>query len=184
MKFYLVVYNVLSALGWSYVLVGTVVHLLDLDWQNAPPTVLGSLASKFASILPYSSITSFAGSRQWDQYHLPAPLVSVLKQATTLYPRIGIQTAVIQSFAALEIFHALFGWVGSSPITTGVQVWTRLEAVWGIAYLFPQVRNILPCAESLTLMSIGRIRHKPIRYMPRCYFPGLSPKSSAIRSML
>lgn len=147
-KFYLVVYNVLSALGWSYVLLGTIVTLLDSDWARSSNQPIVILASKLASLLPQAT-TKVIRPRayRWLENYLPVFIVDVVRRATNVYSRIGIQTAIIQSFASLEILHALFGWVGSSPITTGVQVWTRLEAVWGIAYLFPQVPFLLPSVQ-------------------------------------
>lgn len=145
MKLYLVVYNIISILGWAYVLVGTIVHLFDFDSWSTSSTLFASLSKKLAD-LPYLSsavpFTSSRGSLLLEPY-VPVTFVPVLRRATTLYSRIGIQTAIIQSFASLEIIHALLGWVGSSPVTTAVQVWTRLEAVWGIAYLFPQVKGLV-----------------------------------------
>ena len=54
-KFYLVVYNVLSALGWSYVLLGTIVTLLDSDWARSSNQPIVILASKLAALLPQAT---------------------------------------------------------------------------------------------------------------------------------
>lgn len=63
----------------------------------------------------------------------------------TLYSVAGKQVAFVQSFAILEVFHVLLGFVPSPLGTTAMQVASRLWLVWGIVERFPEVRlsNIL-----------------------------------------
>ena len=104
MKYYLVLYNVLSTLGWAYLLVRTLAVVLDLDRS--------------------------ARRAGW-------PLVA---RAAGAYAEVGAATAFVQSFAVLEVLHVLFGWVRSPLATTLIQVSSRLYLVWGVTYMFPQVR--------------------------------------------
>jgi hypothetical protein len=52
---------------------------------------------------------------------------------------VGEQTAWVQTLAVLEIVHALVGFVRSPIATTGMQVFSRLVLVWGIAEHFEVV---------------------------------------------
>jgi very-long-chain (3R)-3-hydroxyacyl-CoA dehydratase len=47
-----------------------------------------------------------------------------------LYNETGNYLAYVQSLAILEIFHALFGWVNSNPMTNAIQVGSRLVVIW------------------------------------------------------
>jgi very-long-chain (3R)-3-hydroxyacyl-CoA dehydratase len=44
-----------------------------------------------------------------------------------------------QSIAVLEVFHSLVGIVRASPLTTAMQVASRLLLVWGVVGAFPEV---------------------------------------------
>lgn len=44
-----------------------------------------------------------------------------------------------QTLALLEIIHALFGIVRASPVTTAMQVASRILLVWGVVGLYPQI---------------------------------------------
>ncbi|KAK4217910.1 tyrosine phosphatase-like protein [Rhypophila decipiens] len=46
---------------------------------------------------------------------------------------------ITQTFAVMEIFHALTGIVPAPLFTTVMQVFSRLVLVWGISYPFPQL---------------------------------------------
>ncbi|THH13758.1 hypothetical protein EW146_g6511 [Bondarzewia mesenterica] len=110
-KGYLVLYNLLSAAGWSYVLYLTLIHL----WS---PTVPAS-----------ASIPSF----------IPTSLVPLYKRATSTFTAVGEPTFYVQSLAILEILHALLGFVRSPLTTTAMQVASRLYLVWYIAARFDSV---------------------------------------------
>ncbi|KAI0769733.1 tyrosine phosphatase-like protein [Trametes elegans] len=133
-KYYLVFYNVLSALGWSYVLVSTLVHVFGL---GGPPSAAesGWLARLGARKLFANSAVSRLEAR------LPPWAVPVLRRAGTAYAHVGKQTAFVQSFAALEVLHVLLGWVRSPLVTTLIQVASRLYLVWGITYWFSETHT-------------------------------------------
>ena len=128
MQFYLYVYNAISAIAWSYVLIATLIHLFNLPI----PLPYLSAPVRFRRFPKASRLASLAAT-------LPTPLVLILQRATTTYARIGKQTAIVQSLAILEVIHAILGWVSSSTITTVVQVASRYMLVWGIAPLYPAV---------------------------------------------
>ena len=73
---------------------------------------------------------------------IPAVLVPAVRRAARAYAAVGVQTAFVQSFAALEVLHVLLGLVRSPLVTTLIQVGSRLYLVWGITYLFPKVRLV------------------------------------------
>ncbi|CDO75667.1 hypothetical protein BN946_scf184941.g20 [Trametes cinnabarina] len=138
-KYYLVLYNILSALGWSYILVCTLVHLFNLDKSSYTSPLHAWLAR-----IPYlpaarKLFAKSAASRL--EASLPAWAVPVLRRAGTTYARVGRQTAFVQSWAALEVLHVLLGWVRSPLVTTLIQVGSRLYLVWGITYQFPETHS-------------------------------------------
>jgi hypothetical protein len=51
--------------------------------------------------------------------------------------------AFVQTFATLEIIHALLGWVKTPLPTTLMQVSSRLYSVWGVYQHYPQVRYLV-----------------------------------------
>ncbi|CCM05068.1 uncharacterized protein FIBRA_07274 [Fibroporia radiculosa] len=136
-KYYLVLYNVFSAIGWSYVLVLTVAHLSGLDESSRTPPA-SSLSSLLAQYLPI--IPRLTGATHHLERHVSASLIPLFRRACTSYAAVGPQTAVVQTFAVLEVLHSLFGWVRSPLGTTMAQVASRLYLVWGITALFPQTR--------------------------------------------
>ncbi|KAL1939924.1 hypothetical protein VTO73DRAFT_9624 [Trametes versicolor] len=136
-KYYLVLYNVLSALGWSYVLLSTLVHVFNLaDAHSGTP-----LHAFFARLpfLPRALASNPTAARL--EAALPVWAVPALRRAGTAYARVGAQTAFVQSFAVLEVLHVLLGWVRSPLITTLIQVASRLYLVWGITGQFPETHT-------------------------------------------
>jgi very-long-chain (3R)-3-hydroxyacyl-CoA dehydratase len=113
-KTYLIAYNILSAVGWGYLLVSVLVHIFNLDGKSdvykVPNTTTPRLLSPFPSV--------------------------VLQRAQTTYLRVGALTAFVQSFAILEVIHVILGWVRSPLPTTASQVASRLFLVWGITEPF------------------------------------------------
>ncbi|KAK7061094.1 hypothetical protein VNI00_000829 [Paramarasmius palmivorus] len=108
-KFYLVLYNILSAAGWGYVLVHTVIHILNLDGKSNEAT----------QPIPIKLSAHFT------------------RLSVSNYDRVGYATAIVQTFALMEVLHALFGWVRSPIATTAMQVSSRLFLVWGVVEQFP-----------------------------------------------
>ncbi|KZT21355.1 PTPLA-domain-containing protein [Neolentinus lepideus HHB14362 ss-1] len=146
---YLTLYNVFSAIGWSLVLYTTLSHLLTapLPSTSAIPTApkatsyfarvfssLPLLKSAAPSVPPSSTIESFVLSK------LPF-LEPFIRRSHTLYQSAGLLTAVVQTFAVLEVAHVLLGWVRSAVGTTAIQVASRLILVWGIAERYEEART-------------------------------------------
>ncbi|KAF7793953.1 hypothetical protein EIP86_005077 [Pleurotus ostreatoroseus] len=125
-KYYLVLYNLASALGWGCILYTLLAHLR------------GSLPSS-----SLQRAAEAASTAQWSA-RLPASLTTlapVLARATTAHARVGRATALVQTCAALEVAHALLGWVRSPLGTVAMQVASRYYAVWGVAWWFPGTRT-------------------------------------------
>ncbi|KIK03521.1 hypothetical protein K443DRAFT_676696 [Laccaria amethystina LaAM-08-1] len=143
-KYYLIAYNVLSALGWAYVLIVTIVHIFNLDGGSdaipvANATTASSTLSRFLSTIPVlRSSGIFSTSRETC---LPLFLQPIYRRSTTTFARVGTQTAFVQSFAVVEVLHVLFGLVRSPLQTTVMQVSSRLFLVWGITEQFPLVHS-------------------------------------------
>ena len=123
-KYYLVLYNLLSTAGWAYILLITANAVFNLDGTHAavpPAPGVGTVQRQVEAAIP-------------------AVLVPAVRRAARACVAVGAQTAFVQSFAALEVLHVLLGWVRSPLGTTLIQVGSRLYLVWGITHLFPQVR--------------------------------------------
>ncbi|KAI8972246.1 PTPLA-domain-containing protein [Trametes punicea] len=138
-KYYLVLYNVLSALGWSYVLVCTLVHLFNLD-GSAYTSPLHAWLARIPYLPAARKLFATDPAARLEAY-LPVWAVPVLRRASTAYARVGRQTAFVQSWAALEVLHVLLGWVRSPLVTTLIQVGSRLYLVWGITYQFSETHS-------------------------------------------
>lgn len=163
LKIYLITYNTLSALAWSYILYLTASHLLT----PGPESTLSALFGAFRS------------PTIWVPSYIPPGLVPLYKRATTLYSayagvgvggvgkvtkgmvgkgkvggmgtvNVGTVVKWVQSCAVLEVAHVLAGWVRSPLGTTGMQVASRLWTVWGVVERFDVVR-FSPCSSSSIL---------------------------------
>ena len=138
-KNYLIAYNALSALAWSYVLLTTLAHLSGLTAYSkiSAPTSASSTASKFLSYLPFIKKSMPLGSQ--FQSKLPSGLVPLYTRTTTVWGAVGPQTTWIQTVAIMEIVHVLLGWVRSPLQTTAMQVASRFYAVWVVLELYEVV---------------------------------------------
>lgn len=145
MKYYLVAYNALSALGWSYILVTLFIHLLGLPAASAHAPAVQTASSKLSNIfsaLPWKGIPYLKGSAPlFGSTRVPAVLRPLLRRAASAYTVVGPETTLVQSFAILEVVHAALGWVRSPVQTTAMQVASRLFLVWGVAERFEVVRQ-------------------------------------------
>ncbi|TCD70342.1 hypothetical protein EIP91_003971 [Steccherinum ochraceum] len=139
-KLYLAAYNALSAAGWSYVLLVTAVHLLDLDNPKTTPPALLSLVQQIPYLPPRTSLPKYNRSYNAELF-LPQAVVPLLRRATTTYARVGYQTALVQSLAVMEVVHSVLGFVRSPLFTTAMQVWSRYLLVWGVANVFPTAQS-------------------------------------------
>ncbi|KAG6830808.1 hypothetical protein H0H92_014657 [Tricholoma furcatifolium] len=142
-RHYLVLYNIASTLGWAYLLVVTLIHLSNLDGASPatiPPstTAASSTLSLFLSRLPFFKSTHIPIP---FEARLPLILRPVYRRTTSVYARVGAPTAVVQTFAILEIVHVLLGFVRASLPTTMAQVASRLFLVWGVMEQFVEVRT-------------------------------------------
>lgn len=136
-KAYLVAYNILSAIGWGYVLVSLLIHLFNLDGRSDTHYVpsASNVLSRWLSSIPFSPFSS----AEPLEAKLPPALQPFYQRAQTTYRRVGTQTAFVQSFAILEVIHVILGWVRSPLPTTVAQVASRLFLVWGITEQFVEV---------------------------------------------
>jgi very-long-chain (3R)-3-hydroxyacyl-CoA dehydratase len=136
--YYLVAYNILSTIGWAYILVSTLIHIFDLD-GNASATSAAThktASSTIWSFLRYSGLVSRS-----VETHLPSWLQPIFIRSKTTFSRVGTETAFVQTFATLEIAHTLLGWVKSPLQTTAMQVASRLFLIWGVTEQFESVRS-------------------------------------------
>ncbi|KAJ7733728.1 PTPLA-domain-containing protein [Mycena maculata] len=142
-KYYLLAYNVLSTLGWGYILFITLVHLSNLDGKSSNIGAAAAVPSTFARFM--SSIPFFKsptpGVSLTIESRLPSYLRPVYRRSTTTYSRVGGTVAVVQTCALLEVAHVLLGWVRSPLQTTAMQVASRLWIVWGIVQQFDVART-------------------------------------------
>ncbi|KAJ3877725.1 PTPLA-domain-containing protein [Lentinula edodes] len=144
-KYYLFAYNVLSTIGWAYILIFTIIHVFDLDGKSTSITSSSSTASSTLGRL-FSSIPFIKSTQKFNtvgglEARLHPLLVPVYRRAATTFGRIGVTTAWVQSCALLEVVHVLLGWVRSPLQTTAMQVSSRLFLVWGIVEQFASVRS-------------------------------------------
>ncbi|KAL4073940.1 PTPLA-domain-containing protein [Scleroderma citrinum] len=111
MSVYLIGFNAVSAIGWAVVLWLTLSVLASQSgtpiWDSATNDLSRTLLSLVAPWIPPSYSASW-----WV-------------------------VAPVQSLAALEVFHVLFGLVRSPLLTTLLQVTSRLILVWLIVARFP-----------------------------------------------
>ncbi|KAG5645189.1 hypothetical protein DXG03_006707 [Asterophora parasitica] len=143
-KYYLLFFNILSALGWSYLLFLTLTHLFNLDGASpstttAAPKSAASALSRFLSSFPIFQSSGFASAT--FESRIPEALKPLYRRSTTTYERLGTPTAIVQSLAVLEVVHVLLGFVRSPLGTTAAQVASRLFLVWGIVEQFESVRS-------------------------------------------
>lgn len=118
-KLYLTLFNVVSTIGWSIILILTLNHLI-----NGSTTVP----------LNESPYIFFKSLYKCQFSH------NLISRARTTYFELGSLIQLVQSFAVLEVLHVLIGFVRSSLPTTAIQVGSRLYIVYYIAPLFLQVK--------------------------------------------
>jgi len=154
---YLILYNTVTTLLWSYLLVLVSYHLF------LTPTARAALFNPIPQAATYPTASSFIVShlRKVISLSTPPPTSSASKatagvtsalegmafalveraRATYSSRGIGIYTAFVQSAAILEAVHALFGWTKSPLATTIMQVASRLIIVWWIGEGYETVRH-------------------------------------------
>lgn len=163
-KYWLVLYNLLSTLGWGYILVQTVVHLLDLDGSATAVATNSQSAGTLSQLiksLPFVKSSPYLKAALGLEKHLPAALVPLYRRAATTYARVGVVTTAVQTCALLEVVHAALGWVRSPIQTTAMQVASRLMLVWGITEQFPEVCVLFVALSPYLWTSAWAVSHEP-----------------------
>eukprot|EP00499_Haloplacidia_sp_CaronLabIsolate_P006158 CAMPEP_0196781344 /NCGR_PEP_ID=MMETSP1104-20130614/9570_1 /TAXON_ID=33652 /ORGANISM="Cafeteria sp., Strain Caron Lab Isolate" /LENGTH=215 /DNA_ID=CAMNT_0042151573 /DNA_START=18 /DNA_END=665 /DNA_ORIENTATION=+ len=59
----------------------------------------------------------------------------------SLWAQVELPLKIVQTAAALEIVHAVFGLVRSSPFAVFLQVWSRIYVLWFLANLTPAAQE-------------------------------------------
>lgn len=144
LKLYLITYNVLSALGWSYVAYATLSHVFGSPTSSHVQILSDYLPSLFPpQVTTLGWVDHPVNQPSWAVYLeksvIPREWFPEWRRAATTGVNIGQITTTVQAFAILEVVHSLLGFVRSPFVTVLMQVASRYYAVFGINYLFPQV---------------------------------------------
>jgi very-long-chain (3R)-3-hydroxyacyl-CoA dehydratase len=153
-RYYLIAYNVLSALGWLYILSLTITHLTNLDGSQSSvipekAREATSTFSRFLTSLPFLKSSPVLTTTALES-KVPPILRPFYRRATTAFVRVGWPVTLVQSFAVLEVLHVAAKLVKSSLPTTAVQVASRIYLTWGILLRFPSVRTLSPYSAKST----------------------------------
>lgn len=128
-RYYLILFNLVSFFGWVLILTSTIKHLA---FGPQSPSLPLHYSTKL--IHPFRSLKILQIN---PQNHLPPFLANLHLNAQTLQQFVSPLLAVVQSLAILEIVHAALGWVRSPVPTTTIQVASRLFLVWGVTERYP-----------------------------------------------
>ncbi|KAH8828297.1 PTPLA-domain-containing protein [Flagelloscypha sp. PMI_526] len=144
-RYYLIAYNVLSALGWLYILSLTITHLTNLDGSQSSvipekARAATSTFSRFLTSLPFLKSSPVLTTTAVES-KVPHILRPFYRRATTAFDRVGWPVTLVQSFAVLEVLHVAAKLVKSSLPTTAIQVASRIYLTWGILLRFPSVQT-------------------------------------------
>ncbi|CCA76030.1 hypothetical protein PIIN_10030 [Serendipita indica DSM 11827] len=154
-EYYLMAYNSLNFILWSYLLVLVSAHLLEptppatvLNPTPGPTNTAGTASQTLGAYLKnlftpfshikttptgFSTVTSTkANALQKGTNYLTSLLHAFVERSRTTYSArgIGVYTFIIQSLALLEVVHSALGLVKSPVQTTAMQVASRLAVVW------------------------------------------------------
>ncbi|KAF8972977.1 PTPLA-domain-containing protein [Flammula alnicola] len=144
LKAYLIAYNVISALD-GHTCWASPAHLFNLDGNSdvveaAQAKTATSVFTRFMTVFSLPKALRILSPNTVES-RLPPYLQPIYHRTGSVFSRVGATTAFVQTFAILEVVHALLGWVRSPLQTTVMQVSSRLFLVWGIAEQFPAVRS-------------------------------------------
>jgi len=129
-RYYLVLFNLISFFGWVLILTTTIKHL-----AFGPQTP--SLPLHYCNQL-LAPIRSLKILQIYPKNHFHPTLANLYLNAQTLQQFVSPLVAVVQSMAVLEIIHAALGWVRSPVPTTAIQVASRMFLVWGVTERYPE----------------------------------------------
>lgn len=171
-NYYLILYNTLSCLGWGYVLIMTCLHLADVP--------LPKFLSPISETHPPFSFQALVASarepvekliREAKGLLIPSnnmlittiiQLLGIHSRMTKTHDVVGRAVALVQTTAALEVVHALFGLVKSPLPTAVMQVYSRLFLVWGVVQKYEQVSWQFATIAAHTHVSRFQSRHNPL----------------------
>ncbi|GAA5959339.1 hypothetical protein JCM3765_006570 [Sporobolomyces pararoseus] len=126
---YLVSYNLLSALAWTYVLSLVFKHMIGQDG--------------------YTSLKEFVG--------IQGLVETINKRASTAFDQFGDTVKWVQTAAILEAVHSATRLVRSPLGTTVAQIASRLLIVWYICIIYPQVPQTPFYVSMVTAWSFAEI---------------------------
>jgi len=145
---YLILYNTVTTLLWSYLLILVFLHLFlaplaksvplnPIPQATTYPTASSFLRSRLQKVFPLSApppTSPAAKAAVGVKLRLGGIAFALIEKARTTYSShgIGVYVALIQSTAILEVVHAWFGWTKSALVTTVMQVASRLIVIWWI----------------------------------------------------
>ena len=154
---YIILYNTVTAILWSYLLLLVFYHLFFAPMARTSPL------NPIPQVATYPTASSFIRYHLQNIFSLSTPsatspaskatagvtsalggiVFALVEKARTTYSScgIGIYTAFVQSAAILEVVHALFGWTKSPLVTTIMQVSSRLIIVWWVGEGYETVRR-------------------------------------------
>lgn len=144
---YLVTYNTLSLLAWSYVLYTT----LQFIFSGPHPVPSVSSSSATGALTATGKAREFLQGLNERWFGFPpihnGPITSTAPKASSVtlpskvsallggsygYHNLGPAVVWTQTGALLEVVHAALGIVKSSPVTVAMQVASRIWMVWGV----------------------------------------------------
>lgn len=135
-RFYLIAFNALSAAGWAYVIY---LALAVFRGQCASSSVHDF--KPLVSYVPTSIVALWTPQPKATNSFSTTLAYFLHSYIPATYESTFSALAPVQSLAALEILHVLFGFVRSPLPTTVVQVSSRLILVWGIVECFPNTHS-------------------------------------------
>ncbi|KZT56148.1 PTPLA-domain-containing protein [Calocera cornea HHB12733] len=138
LRYYLIAYNVLSCLAWSWILGRCLHHEISGYWAGPSAQLKAQMLSLLRAMNP--TAPSLFTSAVFN-YMLPKWLHPLVNQASTMYAEIGLEVKIVQTLAIMEVFHAMLGFVKSSAFVTTMQVFSRYALVWGIADYYDQAQE-------------------------------------------
>ncbi|KAG8829236.1 hypothetical protein FRC17_006941 [Serendipita sp. 399] len=180
--YYLMFYNLLNIVLWSYLLVLVTAHLMT---PSPPPTILNpspgpvsssstasetlgsylknifrpfanvkTTATGFTSVPPHKLSTLEKGASYFSSVYQ-----TIIERSRTTYSArgIGVYTLIIQSLALLEVVHSATGIVKSPIQTTAMQVASRLAVVWWFVESQPSARTSTFYSTMLVAWSLSEI---------------------------
>ncbi|KAH7910590.1 PTPLA-domain-containing protein [Hygrophoropsis aurantiaca] len=126
-RFYLILFNGISGMGWTYVLFLAMSTLFD-----------PSNAVKYDSLDYLNPILPYIKPVSQSTNQISASIASLLRQyIPSVYSSTFFALLPVQSLAILEVVHVLLGLVRSPLPTTLMQVSSRLFCVWAIVVRYP-----------------------------------------------